>query len=225
MVRAFDRITVSLDGGGPFHDWVRQAPGLFNHLARGVPSLAQAKTHRGCGPTLHVNTVVMRSNLTQFGQLCEIAADWGVEELSFNELGGRDRPGPFFDRERLRPEDVASLRAMLPDLRKRMAARGLRICGDERYLDRLAASAAGRSVPEGDCRPGRGFLFVDERGRIAPCSFTAAEYGVPLAQMTTPADLRGLPERFEAMRRLRPAPACADCRSTQINGKFAYEET
>ena len=224
LTELFDRVTVSLDGDGPFHDGVRQAPGLFDRLARGVTRLAQTKARLGRGTIIHVNTVLMRSNLARFTEICETAASWGAEELTFNELGGRDRPGPFFDREKLQPEDVAHLQAMLPDLRKRMAAHGLRICGDERYLDRLAASAAGQLVPTACCHPGRDFLFVDEKGTVTPCSFAVEEYGVPLAEITSADALRHLPERFEMMCALRPAPVCLDCRSTQVNGKFIHEE-
>lgn len=242
----FDRVTVSLDGDAAFHDAVRGAPGLFDRLAAGVSALAAAKARRGRGPTIHANTVLMRANLPLFERICNTAAAWGIEELTFNALGGRDRPGPFFDRERLRPEDVAALRALLPDLRTWMAARGLRIVGSERYLDRLAAAAAGQPISGSDCRPGRGFLFVDELGRVAPCSFTTAEYGVPVEEVVgawerrpmtvgerpttddrrpTTADRRNsdsdiLAEYFGAQRRRRLAAACANCPSTQIFGKF-----
>jgi MoaA/NifB/PqqE/SkfB family radical SAM enzyme len=84
LIAWFDRVTVSLDGDAAFHDQVRRSPGLFDRLAAGVSALAEAKARQGYGPLIHVNTVLMRANLPLFEQVCETAAAWGAEELTFN---------------------------------------------------------------------------------------------------------------------------------------------
>jgi hypothetical protein len=52
---------------------------------------------------------------------------------------------------------------------------------------------------------------------VAPCAFTADEYGVALDDI---ASLDELPMRFVAARGARCANACGDCPSTQFFGKF-----
>lgn len=96
-----------------------------------------------------------------------------------------------------------------------------RLCASPAYLQRIAASAVGNSLPVPDCGPGERFLFIDERSRIAPCHFTTEELGVPLAQVGTVSELMALAPRFAAARRASRPAACADCPSTQVFAKFA----
>jgi MoaA/NifB/PqqE/SkfB family radical SAM enzyme len=121
----------------------------------------------------------------------------------------------------MRPQDVTTLSLLLPALRAALAARGVSLCGNAQYLERIAASASGRRIAVADCAPGECFLFIDERGRVAPCSFTTQELGFPLDDIRTLDDLRRLPARFADARRRMPAPACGDCPSTQVFAKFA----
>ncbi len=220
LAEDFAEVTLSVDGGAPLHEHLRGAPGLYSRLRAAAESLSELKSALGRGPLLRANTVLMRSNIHALEELGAALAEWGVEALTFNALGGV--PGdPFFDCEHLRPEHVAWLRDALPGIRTRLAARGLTVLGDARYLHRLAHSAAGLPLPIADCAPGQSFLFIDEAGRAAPCSFTAAEYGVPAGSIHTIADLRALPARLAANRRTAPSAACTDCHSTQVFGKFA----
>ena len=163
--------------------------------------------------------VVMRDNLDDFAALCETLADWGMDEITFNQLGGRDRP-EFFPAHRLHPADVTALRAIVPVLHTRLAARGVRLCASARYLDRIEATAHGRRLPVLDCNPGEDFLFIDERGRVAPCSFTAGERGVPIESIASGADLLTLPATFARQPVSRLDSACADCASTRVFDKF-----
>jgi MoaA/NifB/PqqE/SkfB family radical SAM enzyme len=219
LVADYAEVTLSVDGDHAFHERVRSAPGLYPRLRHAAETLAELKSARGAGPLIRANTVLMRSNLHALEPLASTLAGWGIEELTFNLLGGA--PGdPFYDRERLRPADVDWLAATLPGLRARLAARGLRLAGGEAYLQRFAHTARGLPLPIHDCAPGQRFLFIDEAGRAAPCSFTSAEYGVPIAALRTLADLRALPALFAQRRLQHPARPCADCHSTQVHGKF-----
>jgi len=215
----YAEVTVSVDGLAEFHDAVRGAHGLFARLRAAVMDLRRRRADQGRGPLIRANTILMHSNLRHFEPLSQELGDWGIEEITFNALGGQP-PGPGYAKQSLTPDDVAWLRAELPGLRQRLAARGLVIRGGERYLGRLASSAAGEAVPVADCHPGADFLFIDERGRAAPCSFTAAGYGVPIQQIACGDDLARLPARFSAARAEAWLPPCHDCPSTQVFGKF-----
>ena len=80
-------------------------------------------------------------------------------------------------------------------------------------------------MPVRDCQPGQRFLFIDERGQMAPCHFTSDDYGVALDQIQCPSDLDDVLTRFAAQQAQRPAAACADCMSTQVFGKFTDVQT
>ena len=218
----YDQVTISVDGLAHHHDAARQAPGLWARLRAGVSQLAKRKAQRGYGPLLRANTILMRSNVRALEALCAELAAWGVETVTFNALG--DAGDPFFEQERLRPEDTAWLHAALPDLRARLAALGLRLQGSRLYLNRLDQRARALPWPIPDCGPGAERLFLDEYGRAAPCDATTAEYGVPITELRSASDLADLPQRLAEHRACRPLPACADCKSTGVFGKFAEFE-
>lgn len=220
IVAGLAELTVSVDGLREFHDAVRGWRGGFDRLRAGVQALAAARARAGAGLKLRANVVLMRDNLAQFAALCDALADWGIDEITFNQLGGRDRP-EFFPAHRLSAADVASLRAQLPALRASLAARGVRLCGGDAYLRRLEASATGLALPVAECAPGEAFAFIDEAGRIAPCSFTAGEYGVSVHDLADAADLAALPSRYRAARAATPAAACGDCPSNHVFAKFS----
>jgi MoaA/NifB/PqqE/SkfB family radical SAM enzyme len=171
-------------------------------------------------PRIRVNTVLMNDNIAQFGALCDHLQTWGIDEISFNQLGGNDRP-EFHAAHKLLPTDVERFAADLPRIRESLASHGVRLVGGSRYLDRLRASAAGQSISIADCHPAEQVLFVTEAGIVAPCSFTTAEYGVPVSEIDSVAALRALSERVRAKRMASRSSWCDDCPSTQLFDKFA----
>ncbi|HLF03201.1 MAG TPA: radical SAM protein [Anaerolineales bacterium] len=216
----FDEVTVSVDGVGPDHDRRRQTAGLYDRLEKNVRRLKEQRFISGRGPRIRVNTVLMRDSIHSFESLCVAVAGWGVEELTFNILGGRDRP-EFFPGHSLQPEQIDSFRRELPRIRERAADLGLSILGSERYLDRLSATITNHQLPITDCSPGQSFLFVDERGFLAPCSFTTQGYGVHLSEIRAASDLQNLSARFAERKRAEMLAPCYDCHSTQVFGKFS----
>jgi MoaA/NifB/PqqE/SkfB family radical SAM enzyme len=196
-----DELTLSLDGPPAIHDALR-GPGSAAAVLDGLRLLA-ARSPR---PLLRVNTVLMRDNVAAFDELARLVA--GADELTFNGLGGRDRPA-FHAAHHLRPHDVAAFAARLPALRRELP---VAIRGGDGYLARLSASAAGAAMPVDDCRPGDDFWFVDVDGRLSACSHTP---GIPIAEL---ADLDDVARRLRARPR---AAACDDCPSTQVHRKFA----
>ncbi|MCW4455535.1 radical SAM protein [Flavobacterium sp. MXW15] len=216
ILASFDELTVSVDGLAATHERLRGWPGGWRRLAEGVRRLADARAPRF---RLRANVVLMRDTLPEFAELCGHLADWGMDEITFNQLGGRDRP-EFHPAQALRPADIADLRSMLPALVERLASRGVRLIADPAYVERLDATARGRAIAVADCESRRPSLFIDEYGRIAPCSFTLAEYGVPTGSLRTVGDVAMLRARLSGARRAMPAGICADCPSTQVFAKF-----
>lgn len=215
----FDEVTFSLDSADlDQHDVLRGSPGNGRAVRDGIQTLVRLRTGPA-SPTLRINTILMRHTIDGFANLCEIAAGWGVDEISFNPLGGRDRPD-FFPAHHLEAGAFERFRTELPALRRAMAARGIAIIGDERYLDRIASAVAGVARPVTDCRPGERFLFIDIDGRIGPCHFTLDRHGVRAGQPFGRDAVAALPARLAQLRAAQPHPACADCHQTNLWGKF-----
>jgi MoaA/NifB/PqqE/SkfB family radical SAM enzyme len=217
-----DELTLSIDGEASFHDWARDLEGAHAIVFEALRALSRAKRDGRRGPLLRVNTILMRDNFDRFDALVDALADAGCEEVTFNQLGGNDRP-EFFPAHRLRVEQVEHLAERLPSLQERLRIRGLRLRGSPAYVHRLRCSAKAVALPVDDCAPGQDFLFVDERGRVAPCSFTPSGYGVPSSELLSAPDIAALPGRFAAARNTRRLAPCLDCHSTQVFEKFSAE--
>lgn len=217
LIDDYEQVTISIDGLGPFHDWVRSQSG---HFARIRELVAQLRCEDAAGRlVLRVNTVLMRDNIAAFPAFCAAMADWGFHELTFNQLGGNERP-EFFAKHRLLPQQIQRFSEDLPALRERMLCRGLSIRGSDRYLARIAATTQGVAIPVEDCQPATEFLFIDASGYISPCSFSSAEYRVHVSEITSVAQFDDLPRRFRALRLRRRLAACNDCHATHLFDKF-----
>jgi MoaA/NifB/PqqE/SkfB family radical SAM enzyme len=216
----YAELTISLDAPDATHDALRGSNGLFEALQENVPELSRTRCAMDRPMKLRVNTVLLRSTIARFSGIAREVASWGVDELTFNILGGRDRPEYFSD-HRPRPEQITGFTHQLPALRRELAGRGLVIAGSPAYLDRLHSSAAGTLRPVHDCGPAERFLFIDEHGSVSPCSFTTSTLAVPLAEIHHCSDLMSLPLRFATSRNTRRPRDCDDCPSTQVFEKFA----
>ena len=104
-LEALTELTVSLDGLAEHHDWARRQVGSHALVLGALRDLAREKRQRGAGPLLRVNTVLMQQSVADFPALCDALAGAGAEELTFNALGGDDRP-EFHAHHRLLPEQV-----------------------------------------------------------------------------------------------------------------------
>jgi MoaA/NifB/PqqE/SkfB family radical SAM enzyme len=218
LLENYREITISVDGFPDFHDRMRGWPDGFAKLARGAAHLMAERARSGSPLRLRANVVLMRENVGQFADLCRELSGWGVCEISFNQLGGRDRP-EFFPANRLTLDDIAALRRMLPSLRREIEP-ATHILGGAGYLDRIEEAARDLPAPVADCRVADDFLFIDEQGRIAPCSFTSDHFGVTVDDIADTEALAGLAERLNGYQRRHPSGECANCRSTQQFAKF-----
>lgn len=217
VLAEYEQMTISIDGLAAFHDRVRGQTGLFDRLRSIVELLRSEDDHRRLWR--RVNTVLMRENIAAFGEFCLAMAEWGFHELTFNQLGGNERP-EFFAANRLQPEQVDRFAAELPHLRQRMAERGMAIRGSERYLARIVASTNSEQIAIEDCHPGTDFLFISAEGRISPCSCSNEAYGIPISEVRTAEEFLQLPARFRRIRRENRLAACDDCHATHVFDKF-----
>jgi MoaA/NifB/PqqE/SkfB family radical SAM enzyme len=219
IVALFAHLVVSVDGLGEFHDRVRGTRGAFDQIKSNVIALRELRDARQAELKIGANTILMHDNLDAFESLCSELADWGISEITFNTLGGRDRPA-FFPAHRLTPNDVMWFRAQLPGIRARLSKRRIIVRGAEKYLDRIDALAREHAYAIHDCKPGTRFLFIDEAGLIAPCNFTVNGYGISLSQIDRAGDLERLPIIFARRQANEMLAPCFDCRSTQVFDKF-----
>jgi MoaA/NifB/PqqE/SkfB family radical SAM enzyme len=219
IVDHYSELTVSVDGIGAVHDELRGWRGAFAHIRRALRALHVERTARGHGPLLRANVVLMRDTIADFERLCVELAEWGVDEISFNQLGGDDRP-EFRAQHGLLREHAEWLAWNIPRIRAELAQRGVALGGGPAYLRRLVASANGDRIPIDDCGPGEKFLFINEQGQAAPCSFTERPYGVSIDEIGSAETLQQLPKRFATLRMAMRAASCEDCHSTQVFEKF-----
>lgn len=218
LAAAFDEITFSIDALDGAHDALRGWPGGAARLQQAIRTLA-AQRNEVRSPLLRANIVLMHDTLPSFEALCLQLADWGVDEITVNQLGGRDRP-QFHRLHALTAVDVLALRTLLPPLVTRLAARDVRLHAEQDYLARFQASALGQPLPVTDCEARRPTLFIDEHARISACSFTSEDHCVPTREVRTIADVQALRGRLAAARKALRPQACADCPSTQVFAKF-----
>lgn len=219
LVREYDELTISVDALGAKHDRLRGWPGGFAELRRNVMQLSDEIRRSGSALRLRANVVLMRDTIGEFGALCRELAGWGLNELTYNQLGGNDRP-EFYPHNRLLPEQVGHLAAGLPGLRKELAALGLKLCGSDGYLGRFHATASNQRIGVSACDAAEHFLFIDECGLVAPCTFTVPDLGVPLEEISSSSALKKLAKIFSEKQRQQAPTACSDCHSTQLFNKF-----
>lgn len=212
-------LTISIDGAAVLHDSVRGTPGGWLKLKSQIQQLARERDRAQSLLRLRINTVLMHQNIHQFAAQCEEWANWGIQDITFNQLGGRDRP-EFYPMHRLLPSDMAYLKALMPELRERLALQGVSLCGGEAYVERMSRSAQGETYPVLDCSPGERFIFIDENGIASPCSFTIGEYGVPVSNWIDWQDVQDAPKVWSAMRTQSTASSCKDCMATHLFEKF-----
>ena len=214
--------TVSVDGFADVHDFHRGENGLFDKIKQGVALLVEEISASKSSLRLRVNTILMRENIHRFEDFCMEIADWGIRELTFNQLGGIDRP-EFYPDNRLLPEHALWLADVLPTIQRKSLSRGLSVFGTNQYLERVAASSRDLALSIEDCNPGRRFLFINEEDLVSPCNFTTQGYGIPLVEIQTLDALLELQETFRYKQQYERASACNNCLSTQVFEKFNTE--
>lgn len=217
--RYFSEIVFSLDGFELHSDAVRQLDGYFRTVTEKIRLLDQMRTVPESGLKIKVNTILMRRNISEFEKFCEYLAEIGVDEVTFNRLGGYDRP-EFFTDNRLLYSQSKKLADELPEIKKRLADKGLVIHGSKKYMERFLSAARNRKNPIDECYPGEWFWFINENGYISPCSYTSYEYKFPISNIRSPEDIPKVEQYFRSLRMNCRSEWCDNCFCTQVYKKF-----
>lgn len=215
----FSEIVISLDSFKDCNDDVRQLSGHFSMVSEKIRLLNRIRSETGSGVKIKVNTILMRRNIADFERFCQYLAELGVDEITFNRLGGYDRP-EFFGENRLLYSQSEKFAAELQSIKERLAERGLVIHGSKKYMERFMTAAQDIPSPIEECSPGSYFWFINENGFISPCSYTSYEYMYDLRKINCPADIDRVEEYFREMRRSCRSKWCDDCFCTQVYDKF-----
>jgi MoaA/NifB/PqqE/SkfB family radical SAM enzyme len=222
LLERYTEVTVSLDTTGPAFDALRGWPGGFDTIRKGIEQLSSDRAKRGAKLLIRVNAVLTRDTVDKVPELVQAISRLGVDEVTFNALGGVERPG-YFSEHSLLAAQIDGLIAKLPELRSLAAKGDMTIAGSGSYFERMAGEAKGIRFPVSDCHPGEGFLYIDIDGRISPCFETANVSGIPLTKVVDAEDIEALPKSFRKDFETSRAGACLDCRSTRYFGKFIEE--
>lgn len=209
----YRELTVSVDAIGRRHDALRGWPGGFERVRTAVRTLTRERALQGSTMRLRANCVLTRDTVAGFGGLARELASWGVDELTFNQLGGRERP-EYYPDHRVLPDQMDRFIEQLPVVRADVARQGMQVAGGQDYLGRLRASAAGRGFTPSRCHPGDGFLFIDVDGRVGACGDTL-EHALDIDDVGAFGRLPGrLASRLDGT-------SCGNCRNTRGYSKFA----
>ena len=219
IIRYFSEIVFSMDGLRECNDRVRKHPGHFDIVKRNIEALDRERKAQGSKLVIKVNTILMRHNIHQFVELCSMLADIGVDEVTFNQLGGYDRP-EFFNDNRLKPDQVKSFHDRLPEIKRKYAEKGLIIHGSEMYMDRIIKSTEDRVNSIDECNSCSWFWFINENGYISPCSYTSYEYRYDIRTIKSADDIPKVENYFRELRKTCRSHWCNDCYCTQVYDKF-----
>ena len=219
LIDNFSEIVFSLDGFSACHDRIRQNEGAFVKTSNAISDLCKQKAVCKSDLSVKVNTILLRENIDYFQEFCNYLINLGVNALTFNQLGGFDRP-EFYEQNRLLPEQVEKFAQNFAKIKHNCNMKGLKIHGGKLYIERIRASTKNKKIPEESCQPGEWFWFINENGFISPCSYTSYEYKLPTTALQNTSDLDGSKEFFRKAQKESRSNWCDDCHCTQNNDKF-----
>jgi len=160
-----NRISISLDFPDERHDDFRRHPGLFAHLEKTLPALANEFNNKD----IAVNTAITRANLPYLIDIVNKAQEWGIF-ISFSAYGVlRTGDEEFFISSE---EDLKLLRQQLDEIIKLKKENG-HILNSPYTLNKTYEFFKNGSIP--DCKAGLRFLVVRPNGKFVPCSMMPQE--------------------------------------------------
>lgn len=215
----YDEIVISIDGFNECNDMARQYEGHFEKVTKNISILSERKKESGSNLKIKVNTILMRENIEYFEKFCLKLVELGVNELTFNQLGGFDRP-EFYPNNRLEKKQVEVFFEKFLEIKKKFLKLGLVIHGGENYEKRIKATTENERIEISDCNPGSWFWFINENGYISPCSYTTYEYMYDIKCIKDNLDIGKIEEFFREKREKYPSKWCSDCHCTQVYNKF-----
>lgn len=219
VIKYFSEIVFSLDGFSECNDRVRKHDGHFEKTTKNISYLNNERKASNSYLMIKVNTILMRENIDQFENFCYKLVELGVDELTFNQLGGFDRP-EFYQDNRLLDYQVKKFLSNLPVFKEKFSKMGLQIHGSNDYLRRIIYSTEDKKIPIDECYPGKWFWFINENGFISPCSYTSYEYKLHINSINTVEDIYSSEKYFAKLRKSKRSKWCDDCHCTQLYNKF-----
>ncbi len=219
IVKYFSEIVISLDGFSKCNDRIRRLNGHYEKVTKNVLELSKEKKQSQSNLIIKVNTILVRENIEQFEDFCNKLVELGVNELTFNQLGGFDRP-EFYQDNRLLEYQVKQFSSRFPLLKEKFLKMGLQIHGSNDYLMRILSSTENRKIAIDECYPGKWFWFINENGFISPCSYTSYEYMFNINSIKEIEDIDKVQEYFKDLRKSKRSHWCDDCHCTQMYDKF-----
>jgi MoaA/NifB/PqqE/SkfB family radical SAM enzyme len=160
-----NQLSVSLDFPDERHDEFRRHRGLYRHLDKTIPKLAQF----GYGDII-LNTAITSANLGEVVPLAQKAKDWGVSisYSAYTPLRTNDNSYAIDT-----PEDLAVLRKTIHELVE-LARRTNHITNSKAvFLDTIKFFEQGY-VP--NCKAGIRFFVIMPDGAFVPCSLHRNKY-------------------------------------------------
>lgn len=219
IVKYFSEIVVSLDGFSECNNHVRNHENHFEKVSESLGLLNKERKATCSNLIIKVNTILMKRNIADFESFCHELIELGVDELTFNQLGGNDRP-EFYPENRLQSEQVNKFIETFPVVREQFYKEGLKIHGSSNYLHRILMSSLDRKIPMVDCNPASQFWFINENGFISPCSYTSYEYKLHINSIKTIQDINRVEDSFRKQILTSRSKWCNDCHCTQLYQKF-----
>ncbi len=215
----FTELVFSIDSFEECDDDVRQCKGHFQTVCDKIRMLDRIRKEKGSSIRIKVNTILMRRNIADFERFCEFLRGIGVDEITFNRLGGYDRP-EFFEDNRLLYSQSEEFARNFPELKKKFLEKGIVIHGSKKYMERFMSAALDQANPIEECDPASWFWFINENGYISPCSYTTYEYKYAIRDVKETEDFGKVEEYFREQRRCCRSKWCDDCFCTQVYDKF-----
>ncbi|MFZ5517032.1 MAG: radical SAM protein [Candidatus Zhuqueibacterota bacterium] len=82
-----DELIISLDGPEPIHDAIRNKPGAFSSILRGIAQINELKARCGSDrPVINITSVLTPQNVGHLKSLAEIAGNTGAKSITFHHL-------------------------------------------------------------------------------------------------------------------------------------------
>lgn len=219
IIKYFKEMVVSIDSFEECNDDIRCCRGHFKTVSENIRALYDERKALNSDMKIKVNTILMRSNIDDFEAFCEYLTEIGVDEVTFNQLGGYDRP-EFFDANRLLYNQVRELFEKLGDMKKRFAKKGLIIHGSDKYLERIVMTTKNMKNSVSECHPAEWFWFINENGFISPCSYTSYEYKFDTKDIKSADDIDNVERYYRELRKTNRSKWCDNCFCTQVYDKF-----
>jgi MoaA/NifB/PqqE/SkfB family radical SAM enzyme len=160
-----NQFSISLDFPDERHDAFRRSPGLYQHLAKLVPTLA-AHGH----DDVAMNTAITRENMPTLCDIYQRAKEWGVN-ISYSAYTPlRTHSMEHYIQS---TDDLALLRRTLDELLALKALNG-RIANSPWTLSGIHDFYVHGTIPS--CKAGRRFMVVTPTGGLRACSMFEKTY-------------------------------------------------